>query len=263
MRMRGDGTLASAEDHGSLTGKVAVYGARKASARDRQAIARRGRGGSPPTRQPPPPPPRGSGARWWRRSSRRRSDRRQGDVSKAPTSSGVCRRTIRALAGWTCGEQRRRLPFFQPLEEVTEAEFHASSHQRAGPLRSTTRQARDKALPGRRERHHVSSVASTAPVPNSAIYSSTKGAVDTLRRPLALEARSAGIPVNAVNPGLHRDGGVIDMGDVIGTDSIDSSSRHAARRSGKRQDIAPAGEYSPRRGRMGHGETLRWRAGCV
>src|SRR5262249_22769627 len=89
----------------------------------------------------------------------------------------------------------------------------------------------------------VSSVASTAPVPNSAIYASTKGAVDTLTQALAVELGPRGIRVNAVNPGFTETEGVIDM-DVIGTDfERQLVADTPLGRSGKPEDIAPAVEY--------------------
>jgi len=132
---------------------------------------------------------------------------------------------------------------FQPLEEVTEAEFHRQFDINVlGPL-LTTREA-VKHFRGGGSVINVSSVASTAPVPNSAIYSSTKGAVDTLTQALALELGPRGIRVNAVNPGFTETEGVIDMGDVIGTDfERQLVADTPLGRSGKPEDIAPAVEY--------------------
>jgi 3-oxoacyl-[acyl-carrier protein] reductase len=81
-------------------------------------------------------------------------------------------------------------------------------------------------------------------VPNSAIYSSTKGAVDTLTQALAVELGPRSIRVNAVNPGFTETEGVIDMGEVIGTDfERQLVADTPLGRSGKPEDIAPAVEY--------------------
>lgn len=49
---------------------------------------------------------------------------------------------------------------------------------------------------------NISSVISTSRIPESAVYSGTKGAVDAITRGLAAELGPRGIRVNAINPGM-------------------------------------------------------------
>jgi 3-oxoacyl-[acyl-carrier protein] reductase len=51
-------------------------------------------------------------------------------------------------------------------------------------------------------------VASTLGIPNAAVYSGTKGAVDAVTRSLAKELGPRGIRVNAINPGMVETEGV-------------------------------------------------------
>jgi len=148
---------------------------------------------------------------WWRRSSPpavRRSPSRA-TFRRHPTSSGVSE-TIRAFGRLDVLVNNAGVFRFQRLEEVTEAEFHRQFDINVlGPLLTTREAVKHFRAAGASSR---SAGRQTAPVPNSAIYSSTKGAVDTLTQALALELGPRGIRVNAVNPGFTETEGVIDMG---------------------------------------------------
>jgi 3-oxoacyl-[acyl-carrier protein] reductase len=66
---------------------------------------------------------------------------------------------------------------------------------------------------------NVSSVAAFSPTPTAAVYSSTKGALDTLSLVLAHELGPRNIRVNSLNPGLVETEGVQTLG-VIGGDFV-------------------------------------------
>lgn len=65
---------------------------------------------------------------------------------------------------------------------------------------------------------NVSSVASTSAPPQSAVYSGTKGAVDSITRVLAKELAPKKIRVNSINPGPVKTEGFRAMG---GTDEFE------------------------------------------
>lgn len=85
---------------------------------------------------------------------------------------------------------------------------------------------------------NISSVASTAAPPASAIYSGTKGAVDTLTKALAKELGPKKIRVNAINPGLVITEGVHTAG-ISGSDfEANAVAQTPLGRAGQPEDIA-------------------------
>ena len=59
---------------------------------------------------------------------------------------------------------------------------------------------------------NLSTISSTNPVPNSALYSGSKSAVDAITRALALELADRNIRVNAIAPGMTETEGVAAAG---------------------------------------------------
>lgn len=90
---------------------------------------------------------------------------------------------------------------FQPLEQVSEQEFHRQFNINVlGSLLVAQQAAKHIGADGG-SIVNVSSVVSESPLAGSAIYSATKGAVDTLSQALALELAPRKIRVNTVAPG--------------------------------------------------------------
>jgi 3-oxoacyl-[acyl-carrier protein] reductase len=91
---------------------------------------------------------------------------------------------------------------FSPLEDVSEEHFrkHFDLNVRGLILASQAALRLFDSAGG--SIINVSSVVSTLGVPNAAVYSGTKGAVDAITRSLAAELGPRGIRVNAVNPGM-------------------------------------------------------------
>jgi 3-oxoacyl-[acyl-carrier protein] reductase len=90
---------------------------------------------------------------------------------------------------------------FQPLEEVTEAEFHRQFNINVLGLILSTQEALKYFGPNGGSVINVSSIVSLMAVPNSVIYSATKGAVDAVTRVLASELAARKIRVNTIAPG--------------------------------------------------------------
>jgi 3-oxoacyl-[acyl-carrier protein] reductase len=106
---------------------------------------------------------------------------------------------------------------FQALDQVTEAEFHRQFNINVLGSLLVAQQA-GKHFDGKGGAIvNVSSVVSDSPVPNSSIYSATKGAVDTLTLALALELAPRNIRVNVIAPGGVETEGSHTLG-MIGSD---------------------------------------------
>lgn len=106
---------------------------------------------------------------------------------------------------------------FQPLSEVTEAEFHRQFNINVLGALLVAQQAGKYFDAKGGAIVNVSSVVSESPVANSSIYSATKGALDTLSRALSLELAPRNIRVNVVAPGGVETEGTYTAG-IIGSD---------------------------------------------
>ena len=97
---------------------------------------------------------------------------------------------------------------FAPLEAITEEHFHKQVNVNVlGPILAT--QAAVKLFgPSGGSIVNISSIVSSMAVPNAAVYSATKGAVDALTRSLSKELGPRKIRVNAINPGMVETEGV-------------------------------------------------------
>ncbi|WP_192247065.1 glucose 1-dehydrogenase [Mesorhizobium silamurunense] len=91
---------------------------------------------------------------------------------------------------------------FEPLEAVTEAQFHRQFDINVlGPILTIQEAAKHFGAVGG-SIINISSIASSNPQPNSLIYAATKGAVDTITVSLSRELGRRNIRVNAIAPGV-------------------------------------------------------------
>ena len=105
---------------------------------------------------------------------------------------------------------------FKPLEDITEDHFERHFRINVlGPILTT--QAAAKRFPDSGGVViNVSSVVAFSPVPNSSVYSATKGALDTLTRTYARELGPRKIRVVSLNPGLVITEGAQSLG-ILGS----------------------------------------------
>ncbi|HET6390467.1 glucose 1-dehydrogenase [Hyphomicrobium sp.] len=106
---------------------------------------------------------------------------------------------------------------FQPLEAVTEEEFHRQFDTNVLGTILAAQEAAKYFGPEGGSIINVSSVASQSSLQGTVVYASTKAAVDTVTRVLAAELGPRKIRVNTLAPGLVETEGVHTLG-VIGTD---------------------------------------------
>ena len=108
---------------------------------------------------------------------------------------------------------------FQPLEAVTEAEFHRQFDINVLGTLLAIQEAVGHFGPQGGSIINFSSISSINPVPNSAIYSASKSAVDALTKALANELAARKIRVNAIAPGVTATEGLAAAGVSVGSDA--------------------------------------------
>jgi len=132
---------------------------------------------------------------------------------------------------------------FSPLEEVTEEHFHKQFNLNVlGLILASQAAARQFDAAGG-SIVNISSVVSTLGVPNAAVYSGTKGAVDSITRSLAKELGPRRIRVNAINPGMVETEGVRSSGIADSEMRQQVEAQTPLGRIGQPQDIAGAAVF--------------------
>jgi 3-oxoacyl-[acyl-carrier protein] reductase len=132
---------------------------------------------------------------------------------------------------------------FSPLEEVTEEHFHKQFNLNVLGLILASQAAARQFDPAGGSIVNISSVVSTLGVPNAAVYSGTKGAVDSITRSLAKELGPRHIRVNAINPGMVETEGVRSSGIADSEMRQQVEAQTPLGRIGQPQDIAGAAVF--------------------
>lgn len=141
----------------------------------------------------------------------------QGDVSKTADVRRLFAETKRAFGAPDVLVNNAGIYAFDPLESVTEDEFHREFNTNVlGPI-LTIQEALKHFGPEGGSVINISSVASTSSVPNSVVYSATKSAVDSIARVLGTELAARKIRVNTIAPGGVETEGTHRIG-MIGSD---------------------------------------------
>jgi 3-oxoacyl-[acyl-carrier protein] reductase len=132
---------------------------------------------------------------------------------------------------------------FSPLEKVTEEHFHKQFNLNVLGLLLASRGAAKQFATAGGSIINVSSIVSTLAVPEAAVYSGTKGAVDAITRSLASELGSRGIRVNAIRPGMVETEGTQSAGIAESDMRKQIEAQTPLRRIGQPQDIAGAAVF--------------------
>jgi 3-oxoacyl-[acyl-carrier protein] reductase len=106
---------------------------------------------------------------------------------------------------------------FAPIENTTAALYHRLFDTNVLGLLLVTKAALPLFPESGGSVVNISSVASTLAPPTGAVYSATKGAVDTITKTLAKELGPRKIRVNAINPGMIHTEGLSTAG-ITGSD---------------------------------------------
>jgi 3-oxoacyl-[acyl-carrier protein] reductase len=129
---------------------------------------------------------------------------------------------------------------FSPLDTITEEHFHRQFNLNVLGLILTTQAAARAFGPEGGSIVNISSVVTTLSPPNSAVYSATKGAVDTITKVLAKELGPRKIRVNAINPGMVETEGFHAAGISESDMRREMEAKTPLGRIGQPGDIAPA-----------------------
>lgn len=141
----------------------------------------------------------------------------QADMAKADDVRRLFEETRKAFGSLDVLVNNAGVYQFDSIESVSEREFHREFDTNVlGPILAI-RESVKHFGPRGGSVINVSSVASTAAVPNSVVYSASKGALDAVTRVLAAELGPRKIRVNTIAPGVVETEGVHSAG-VIGSD---------------------------------------------
>lgn len=164
----------------------------------------------------------------------------QGDVSQKADIERLFTETKKAFGRLDVLVNNAGIYEFAPIEQITEEHFHKQFNLNVLGLILTTQEALKYFTPAGGSVINISSLVSTLAPANAAVYSATKGAVDTITNSLAKELGARKIRVNAVRPGLVETEGTNTSGFTSG-DFLDQYVKNAPLgRIGQPQDIAAA-----------------------
>jgi len=163
----------------------------------------------------------------------------QGDVSKAADVRRIFAETKKAFGRLDVLVNNAGVYEFAPLEQITEEHFHRHFNTNVlGLILATQEAVKLFGSEGGSVINISSAVVSVTP-PGSAVYTATKGAVDSVTHVLAKELGPKKIRVNAINPGVVETEGVHAAG-FIGSDFLKQfETLTPLGRIGQPADIAP------------------------
>jgi 3-oxoacyl-[acyl-carrier protein] reductase len=163
------------------------------------------------------------------------------DMSKAAEVQKLFEDAKRALGAPNVLVNNAGVFDFAPIENMTEANFHRHFDVNVLGTLLAVQQAIKHFPSEGGSIVNISSIASKSPVPNSALYAASKGAVDTLTLALAKELGPRKIRVNAVAPGYTDTEGnqrVGFVGSAAGESMVAATPLGA--RFGQPEEVAPA-----------------------
>ncbi len=167
----------------------------------------------------------------------------QGDVAQAADVKRIFEETKTAFGRLDILVNNAGVYQMEPLEAITETEFHRQFNINVlGLILATQEAVKHFGAEGGSVINIGSTVTSLQP-PNSAVYTATKAAVDSITVVLSKELGPRKIRVNSINPGMVETEGVHSAG-FIGSDFEKwAVSQTPLGRLGQPSDIAPVAVY--------------------
>jgi 3-oxoacyl-[acyl-carrier protein] reductase len=163
----------------------------------------------------------------------------QGDVSRIDDVKRIFAETHRALGQLDILVNNAGVYQFAALEEITEEQFHRHFNLNVLGLLLATQEAVIYFGSRGGSVINIGSTATRLSVPNSVVYTATKGAVDAVTGVLAKELGPRKIRVNSINPGFIETEGT-HSGGFVGSDFVQELiARTPLGRGGHPGDIGP------------------------
>jgi 3-oxoacyl-[acyl-carrier protein] reductase len=166
----------------------------------------------------------------------------QGDVSRAPDAARIVSTTVETFGGLHVLVNNAAYFKFDPLEEITENEFHRHFNINVLGALLMTKEAVRRFGPGACV-INIASAGILSPTPNGTLYSATKAALDMVTQVLAKELGPRKIRVNSIWPGATDTEGNRRIGLMEGDTPRLIAERTALERIGLPSDIAPAAVF--------------------
>ncbi len=167
----------------------------------------------------------------------------KGNVSKAADVRHIFDQASKAFGRLDVLVNNAGVYQFAPLEEITEEHFHRQFDINVLGLLLATQEAAKYFGPEGGSVINIGSVASQLTPPQSAVYSATKGAVDTITRVLAKELGPKKIRVNSINPGMVETEGTHTVGLMGSSFQKSAEAETPLGRIGQPKDIAPIAAF--------------------
>jgi 3-oxoacyl-[acyl-carrier protein] reductase len=160
-----------------------------------------------------------------------------GDVSKPAEAQGIIDAAVKKFGRLDILVNNSGVYQFDPIEQVTEENFHRMFNVNVlGPLLTT--QAALKHMKAGSSVINIGSVVSDITPPNSVVYTATKASVDAITGVLSRELGARQIRVNSINPGVVETEGTHSAG-IIGSDfEKGAMTQTPLGRTGQPRDIA-------------------------
>lgn len=132
---------------------------------------------------------------------------------------------------------------FGPLEQISEDHFHKQFDTNVLGLILTTQEALKHFNGDGGSVINISSVVGVNPLPNAAVYSASKAAVDAVTKSLARELGPKKVRVNSINPGMIETEGTHGAG-IIGSEfEKNAAAQTPLGRIGQPQDVATVATF--------------------
>ena len=167
----------------------------------------------------------------------------QADVARQAEVDRLFAETARAFGRLDILVNNAGVYEWLPLDQVTEAHFHRHFDLNVLGVLLASKAATKHFGAGGGSIINISSLASTAGLAGSSVYSATKAAVDSLTRTLAAELGPRNIRVNAINPGMVDTEGARSGGFTEGDIRKDIEAHTPLGRIGQPHDVAPAAVF--------------------